>query len=373
MKKKLLAVLLCASMLFAVAACGDNNKEVTLPSVTKLADYSDLSKVYTDAYKVDDEVILDGFKNMIASAGVEVEWKDVTDRDTVQKGDIVNLDYTGYLDGKAFSGGSAKDQLINVDKNCGVDKTTGANSGGFIDGFTSGLVGAKVGETIKYEVKFPDNYGNESLKGKTTTFEFKINKIVTFTEYTPENVDDAFVEKHLSKDFDVKTVEEAMAYVEEEIRHQSFVGYMMDKSEVEISDDYVEKRIDDYIKYFEEKYCSEKLDLATILNYYYGLTEEQFRKELVSGMKSQIKAEAIYAEIVKKENLTLDEKALEEYIQSVLSPEEDSTEQSFFEDEKDIFKYAGSGDGEVGRAYLMNETAVRNFVKDLNKNETNKQ
>ena len=68
-----------------------------------------------------------------------------------------------------------------------------------------------------------------------------------------------------------------------------------------------------------------------------------------------------------KENLTLDEKALEEYIQSILSPEEDSTEQSFFEDENDIFKYAGSGDGEVGRAYLMNETAVRNFVKDLNK------
>ena len=368
MKKKLLAILLCGAMLFAVTACGgEKEEEVAAPSVTTLADYSDLSKVYSDAYEVNDEVILDGFKSLIASAGVAVEWTDVTDRDTVAEGDIVNLDYTGYLDGEAFSGGSATDQLINVDENCGVDETTGANSGGFIDGFTSGLVGAKVGETIKYDVKFPDNYGNESLNGKTTTFEFKINKIVTFTEYTPENVDDAFVEKNLSKDFDVKTVDEAMAYVEEEIRHQSFLAYVIDNSEVEISDEYVEKRIDAYIAYFEEKYCSETLDLATILTYYYGMTEEQFREELVSGMKTQIKAEAIYAEIVKKENLALDENALEEYIQSILSPEEESTEQSFFVDEKDIFKYAGSGDGEVGRAYLMHETAVREFVKDLNK------
>lgn len=366
MKKKLVSVLLCATMLFSVTACENENTE-PLPSVTKLADYSDLSKVYTGAYEVNDEVILEGFKKLLSSAGVAVEWKDVTDRDTVQKGDIVNLDYTGYLDGTAFSGGSAKDQLINVDKNCGVDKETGANSGGFIDGFTSGLVGAKVGETIKYEVKFPDNYGNASLKGKTTTFEFKINKIVTCTEYTPENIDDAFVEKNLFKDFEVKTVEEAMAYVEEEIRHQSFVAYMMDKSEVEIPDEYIEKRVDSYVKYFEEKYCSEKLTLETILSYYYGITEDEFRKDLATGMKTQIKAEAIYAEIVKKENLNLDEKALEEYIQSVLSPVEDSTEQSFFEDENDIFKYAGSGDAEVGRAYLMNETAVRNFIKELNK------
>lgn len=375
MKKKLLSVLLCASMLLAITACGEGKtndteggKEVTMPSVTKLADYSDISKVYTGDYVINDEVILDGFKGLLASAEIEVEWSDVTDRDTVQKGDIVNLDYTGYLDDKAFSGGSAKDQLINVDKNCSVDKKTGANSTTFIDGFTSGLVGAKVGETIKYEVKFPDNYGNESLNGKTTTFEFKINKICKFNEYTPENIDDAFVKENLSEYYDVSTVDELMDYVEEELRYQAFVGYMVKNSEVKISDDYVEKRVDDYVKYFESKYCSESLTLETLLQYYYGMTEKDFRKTLTDGMKSQVKVEAIYAEIVKKENLTLDEEALEEYIQSILSPEDEKeTEESFFEDETDIFKYAGSGDAAVGREYLMNETAIKNLVVEMNK------
>ena len=363
MKKRFISVLLCAAMALAVVACG---KSATPPSVTTLADYSDLSKVYSGDYKIDDEVMLDAFQSLLSSAGVSVEWTDVTDRDTVQKGDIVNLDYTGYLDGKAFQGGSAKDQLINVDKNCGVDKSTGANSGGFIDGFTSGLVGAKVGETIKYEVKFPDNYQSADLKGKTTTFEFKINKIVKFTEYTPETIDDAFVVKYLSKDFDLNTVDEVMAYVEEELRYQGFIGYVTKNSEVEISDDYIAQRVDDYVAYFELKYCSDQLTLATILQYYYGMTEEQFRSELKTGMKTQVKAEAIYAAIVEKENLTLDEEALKEYVQSILSPAEGSTETSFFEDEVDIYKYAGSGDAAVGRKYLMHETALREFVKGLN-------
>ena len=38
----------------------------------------------------------------------------------------------------------------------------------------------------------------------------------------------------------------------------------------------------------------------------------------------------------------------------------------FFEDEVDIYKYAGSGDAAVGRKYLMHETALREFIKNLN-------
>ena len=215
-------------------------------------------------------------------------------------------------------------------------------------------------------MKFPDNYQSADLKGKTTTFEFKINKIVKFTEYTPETIDDAFVVKNLSKDFDLNTVDEVMAYVEEELRYQGFIGYVTKNSEVEISDDYIAQRVDDYVAYFELKYCSDQLTLATILQYYYGMTEEQFRSELKTGMKTQVKAEAIYAAIVEKENLTLDEEALKEYVQSILSPAEGSTETSFFEDEVDIYKYAGSGDAAVGRKYLMHETALREFVKGLN-------
>lgn len=369
MKKKLLALLLCASMLFTVAACGDDKKEddnkVTPPSITKLADYSDFNKVYTGDYVITNKVILEGFQELLASAGVAVEWVEVTDRNVITKDDIVKLDYTGYLDGEAFSGGSAKDQWISVGKNASVDQTTGAAGSSFIEGFTDGLIGAKVGDTIRHDVKFPENYGNESLNGKTTTFEFKIHGIYTMNEYTPENIDDAFVEKNLKEYYDVSTVEEVMEYVEEELRYQAFVGYMVANSTVDIPDSYLESRVDDYIDFFEEKYCSETLTLETLLQYYYGITLEDARKEWKKGLESQIKVEVIFAEIVKNDKLALDEEELEEYVQSILQTEEDeTTTSSFFTSKADIFKYAGSGNKEVGEQYLLNEIAVKDLIEE---------
>ena len=56
--------------------------------------------------------------------------EEVTDG-TVETGDTVNIDYTGYIDGETFEGGSAT----------GADLTIGSNS--FIDGFETGLIGKK--------------------------------------------------------------------------------------------------------------------------------------------------------------------------------------------------------------------------------------
>jgi len=199
MKKRLLAIFLCATMIFSVAACGKDDKKVGTPTITSLADFSDLDKVFTGDYEVKEEDILKGFSDFLSNAGINGEWVEVTDRDVVQKDDIVKLDYTGYLNNEAFTGGSAKDQYINVGKNASVNAKTGAVESGFIDGFTDGLVNAKVGDTIKHNVKFPENYGSANLNGKETTFEFKIHGIYTFKAVTPETVTDAVIKEKLEK------------------------------------------------------------------------------------------------------------------------------------------------------------------------------
>ena len=53
------------------------------------------------------------------------------------------MDYTGYLDGDAFDGGSATDTMIDVANNCDATQKTN-----YIDGFSDGLVGAKVGDEV---------------------------------------------------------------------------------------------------------------------------------------------------------------------------------------------------------------------------------
>ena len=68
----------------------------------------------------------------------------------VQNGDTVNIDYTGYLDGTAFKGGSTNGS--------GADLELG--SGTYIDGFEDGIVGHTVGETFDLNLTFPETYPN---------------------------------------------------------------------------------------------------------------------------------------------------------------------------------------------------------------------
>ena len=85
----------------------------------------------------------------------------------VQKGDTVNIDYTGYLNGKAFDGGSTN--------GAGTDLTLG--SGTYIDGFEDQVEGHKVGETFDINVTFPENYGVSDLNGQEVTFTVTINGV----------------------------------------------------------------------------------------------------------------------------------------------------------------------------------------------------
>ena len=120
----------------------------------------------------------------------------VEDRTDVREGDTVNIDYAGYKDGVAFSGGTAQ----------GYDLTIG--SGNFIPGFEDGLIGSNVGDTVSLDLTFPENYGNADLAGAAVVFEVKVNSI-SVTE-VPELTDELVQELNIG---DCSNVEELRANV----------------------------------------------------------------------------------------------------------------------------------------------------------------
>lgn len=85
-------------------------------------------------------------------------------------GDMVNIDYTGKLNGEAFSGGTAK----------GADVTVAPDTG-YIPGFSEGIAGHSVGETFDVTVTFPENYGSAELAGKQAVFTMTLNAIYNTT------------------------------------------------------------------------------------------------------------------------------------------------------------------------------------------------
>ena len=84
-------------------------------------------------------------------------------------GDMVVIDYEGFVDGEAFDGGKGEDRPLVL------------GSGTFIPGFEEGLLGAKAGEDHTVEVAFPEDYRAEALAGKDATFKIQVKEIKTRT------------------------------------------------------------------------------------------------------------------------------------------------------------------------------------------------
>lgn len=364
MKKRFLAVLLCAVMALSLGACGDSNKDdtnknnnVKQPSITKLAEYKDFATILTGEYEVTDAKVKTYFSNVVYSAGIGV--MKVTDRDTVQAGDIVKTDYTGYLNGTAFAGGTATDQWIDVTNNCGIDVSTGEGTSGYIDGFTNGLVGAKIGQKTSSEVTFPENYGNADLAGQLTTFEFNVKEI--YVEVTPETITDAMVAQNFSESYGVSNVADFMQIMKEELAYNLIINSVIENSTFEIPEEYLNLRLEEYQNLFTELYCG-GMDLETFLAQYYGTTLATIKVQWASSLQSQIKAELVFEAIVKDAGLKVDEAALKEYVSKVMTTAGSANGNAFFAIEDNIYKMLGVGNVTCGKAYYLNQEAVRDYV-----------
>lgn len=356
MRKKLLAMFLCAAVALSLCACGNSDTK-DAPVVTEMASYEDLNEVLSGDYVITEEILGVYFSEVLYDAGVGIV--KVSDRTTVQDGDIVKVDYTGYKDGVAFDGGAATNQWIDVSNNCSIDTSSGTSASSYIDGFTDGLIGAKVGEKTESNVTFPEEYYSSDLAGQPAVFEFTVHEI--YTAVTVENITDEFVVENLSKTYEVNTVAEFMLFLEEELAYNFTMNYLIQNSTFDIPESYLDARLIEYQAYFEELYC----DGMTLEDYlaYYGYTVESMQAEWLAALEAQIKAELVFAKVVEEQDLELDEQGHEEYVQKIIA-----VNSSYFPDADSIHKYAGAGDAEAGEVYLKTQTAVRDYMLEKYRN-----
>jgi FKBP-type peptidyl-prolyl cis-trans isomerase (trigger factor) len=249
------------------------------------------------------------------------------------------VDYTGYLDGEAFDGGSATDTVVEI-----------SDDNGYIDGFTDGLIGAEVGTTIDCPVTFPEDYGVDSLNGQDVIFTFTINGI--YENVTIDTLSDDAVEENFGDKYDVHTAQELWDYVEDYLTDQAISNfiedYMLENSEVTVPEDYLEACLNEYQESYATSYYG---DLDT-MEYYmelYGSSLDEWRESYRDYINSSIQLQLIFEVISIKENMEVDEEEFQDYLQSTYL---DSSSYSF-EDEQDLYESAGDGDSEKGKAYLQ--------------------
>lgn len=91
----------------------------------------------------------------------------VTDRDTIEQGDLVVCQYSGMVDGQHEKSLSNMNQTITV------------GSGHFFPEIEQALVGHKVGDSVSVDVAIPPSFKQESLREKTAHMQVAVNSIKT--------------------------------------------------------------------------------------------------------------------------------------------------------------------------------------------------
>ena len=211
----------------------------------------------------------------------------VEDR-AVQKDDIANIDYEGFVDGVAFEGGKGE----------GYDLTIG--SGQFIPGFEDQLIGKSTGEDVEVNVTFPEEYHAEDLKGKAAVFKVKINAI-KYKEL-PE-LDDEFAkdvsEFDTLEDLKKDVKEKLSAAGKEKAKHETeenVVKAVCDNTEIDIPEAMINSQIEKMIRDFDMQLRYQGLNLEQYMKYT-GFTvdtfKEQYKEEATKNVKTSLILEKV--------------------------------------------------------------------------------
>ena len=222
--------------------------------------------------------------------------------------DIVNIDFEGFKDGEPFEGGKAE----------GHDLTIG--SGSFIPGFEEQLIGAKPGQELEINVRFPDDYHSEDLAGKDAMFKVKINsikrkKLLPLDDEFAKDVSEFDTLEELKEDIRQKMLEAEETRLANELRNE-VLRRVVDNASVELPEGMVEERIEYMIQDFERNLL------------YQGIPKEQIQKyidnnkiELHENYRIQateaIKTELVLEKIAKEENITVTDEEVDQEIEKL--------------------------------------------------------
>lgn len=263
--------------------------------------------------KISDEDLQAEIDSFLANNSTEDKIK----KGKCKKGDMVNIDYVGKVDGEAFDNGSATDQTI----------TLGAS--GYIDGFDDGIVGMKVGDTKDINVTFPEDYGqggeDEEAKklagkpaGKPAVFTITLN-------YISETKMPKLNDKLVSEKTEYKTVAEYKEGTRNKLLEdkkksagQTAYGEVEQKAEVkkypETLVESCKSQLDAYYKYTAKQYGYS--DFKTFLSAM-QMDEATYNDNLLKAAQSIAKTQILAEAIAAKENITVTDEEIKAEIASV--------------------------------------------------------
>ena len=308
MKKKIVSVMMAAALAAALAGCSG---ELSNDYVT-VTQYKGLEVPQpTPAEEVTDEQVEQVIQSNLSASSTQEE---ITDR-AAQEGDVVNIDYTGSIDGEVFDGGSAE----------GADLELG--SGSFIGatddyaGFEEQIEGHNIGDEFDITVQFPDPYDrNPDMSGAVADFHIVLNSIskTVTPELTDEWVqgisEDSKTVDEYREEIRSQIEENAQASVEAELENSVQTALMENVEVKEYPEERVEELTQQMTDYYTQLAGMYGMELGEFVETYLQTTEEDFNSQIEESVRQGVALEEALKLIAEKQRLEPSDEEYEEAI-----------------------------------------------------------
>ncbi|MCW8107344.1 trigger factor [Alteromonas ponticola] len=236
------------------------------------------------------------------------EWKEVKRK--AKKDDRVVIDFVGTIDGEEFDGGKAEDFTLELGK------------GRMIPGFEEPLVGAKAGDEVKVEVTFPEDYHAEALKGKDAVFAVTVKKVEG--QKLPK-VDDEFAKLFGVEDGGVEALKaEVRKNMQRELDHtlrakvkEDVIAKLVEKNELDLPQALIDQEINVLRDQAKQRF-SQQGGGQNMPELPSDLFKDNAKRRVTIGL--------LLGEIIKKNELKVDDSKVESLIESSASAYEDPQE-----------------------------------------------
>lgn len=317
--------------------------DVDVKPEVKLGDYKNIELEKKD-YSVTDEMVETELNGLRESNARLV---DANDRE-IQEGDLVTIDFVGTKDGEEFEGGSAEGHKLEI------------GSKSFIPGFEEGLIGHKKEEVVDVDVKFPEEYHEESLAGKDAKFKVTIHDIKK--KELPE------LDDELAKDIsEFDTLEELKGDIKEKIseelvkqeraeKENSILEKLMEISEVDIPEGMIETQIDEEVRQFDFRLRNQGLELEKYIELT-GSNIDDLREQLKPTAKQRVNVDLILEALVEAEKIEVNEEEIDKELEKL-------AKQYSAEDTEGFVKDMKRGDLEFLKKGIANSKAMELLLEN---------
>lgn len=272
--------------------------EVAVKPDVELGQYKEIEVPKTDVEATEEEIMAEIDKERESNSRMIT----IEDR-AVEDGDIVKIDFEGFIDGEPFEGGKGEDYSLTI----------GSHS--FIDTFEEQLIGKNIGDEVEVNVTFPEEYHAEELKGKPAMFKVNIHGI---TKKELPELDDEFVEEVSEfstvdeyKESIKKTVEERKESDAKNAKEEAAIDKIVEGSKMEIPEPMIETQVRQMAENFARRLQSQGLSVEQYFQFT-GMTRETLFEQMRPQALKNIQARLVLEAIAKAENIEVSEDELNE-------------------------------------------------------------